>query len=437
MKAVHTKLVLVGDGAARAALEARAGTGVEFVGKMSKDDALRRMGAAKGVVSPSRCWETFGLASVEAQSVGTPSLVSDLGGLPDTVAEAETGFVFRSGDAEALAAAIRKVVSLDDSAFDEMAAAARARVAANYSEAPNYAQLQKIYGNARRVLLVHNFYGSSAPSGENQVFESERAMLERHGVCVETYTRQSDEIRHPPTAGFLRRVCGLLKGACSTVGNPFAAHALARKIKAFRPDVVHFHNTFPLIGPLAIRAAHRSGCRVVMTLHNYRLVCAAGIPMRGGKVCAACFGGAAVAGPSCGRPGTSAPTVLPALRNRCYRGSLAATIPLALNIWLYRRRWAKWVDRFIALSEFQKGRMVACGFPQEKVVVKPNFTNVEDCPIVPASERRDEVLYVGRLSEEKGVFTLLEAWNKVANNVGGGAIMCSLPGSARARSCAK
>ena len=391
------KLVLIGDGAARAALEARAGAGVEFLGQLPKETVFRRMGAAKGVVLPSECWETFGLASVEAQSVGTPSLVSDLGGLPDTVAEVETGFVFKSGDAEACAAAIRKVASLDDAAFDRMAAAARARVAANYSEEPNCAQLQEIYGNARRVLLVHNFYGSSAPSGENGVFEAEKAMLENHGVRVETCTRHSDEIRHPPAAGVFKRVCGLLKGAFCTVANPFAARALGKKIQAFRPDVVHFHNTFPLISPLAIRAAHRAGCKVAMTLHNYRTVCAAGIPMRGGKVCTDCF---------CG-------SVLPAIRHRCYRRSLLATLPLALNIALYRRCWAKWVDRFIALSEFQRGKMIACGFPAEKVVVKPNFVRVDAAPVVPAAERANEILYVGRLSEEKGVFTLLEAWNKL------------------------
>lgn len=390
------RLVFIGDGDSRAQLEARAkGLALSFAGAVPHGEVRSRMAAAYALVSPSACWETFGLSSVEAQAVGTLSVVSDLGGLPDTVAEGETGFVFRNGDADACAEAIRKVLSLDDAAFDRMAAAARDRAETRYSEAVNYAQLQAVYGNARRVLLVHNFYGSSAPSGENQVFEAEKAMLERHGVAVRTFTRHSDEIR---LGGAVRRAFGMIKGAASAFANPFSARRLVRAIRDFAPDVVHFHNVFPLISPLTVRAAHRAGCKVVMTLHNYRTVCAAGIPMRGGKVCTDCFGG----------------SVFPALRHRCYRKSLFATLPLALNVAFYRRRLTRWADAFIALSAFQRDKMVACGFPAEKVVVKPNFVAIGSEPVVPAASRTDEILYVGRLSPEKGVFTLVEAWRKLS-----------------------
>ena len=111
-----------------------------------------------------------------------------------------------------------------------------------------------IGGGSVRVLLVHNYYGSSAPSGENQVFEAERAMLQRHGVTVDVFTRHSDEIRGTKakvegegeqwTCRFLskvRKLHGLIKGAVCTVANPFAARALKKKIREFRPDVVHFH----------------------------------------------------------------------------------------------------------------------------------------------------------------------------------------------------
>ena len=198
-----------------------------------------------------------------------------------------------------------------------------------------------------RVLPVHNYYGSTAPSGENKVFEAERTMLERHGETVEVFTRHSDEIRG-------KGLWGLLKGALCTIGNPFAARALGKKIREFRPDVVHFHNTFPLISPLAVRAAKKSGAKVVMTLHNYRMVCAAGIPMRCGKVCRECFSCAANSSIS------QSPHSPPSIRHRCYRGSLLATVPLAINIWLYRKWWAKWVDTFIVLSEFQKKVMIEC-----------------------------------------------------------------------------
>ena len=424
------RLVLIGDGEARGELERFAEeTSVVFKGQQGKEHVIEEMTQAKGIVAPSVYWETFGLTSVEAQSAGTPSVVSDLGALPDTVEEGKTGFVFKHGDAEACAAAIRKVLSLDDESFDRMAKAARERVLKKYTEETNYAELQKIYGGATRVLLVHNYYGSTAPSGENKVFEAEREMLIRAGLTVETYTRHSDEIRgcevkvegqgqqwYLSFLSKLKRLRGLVKGAMCTIANPFAARALKRKIKAFNPEVVHFHNTFPLISPLAIKAAHRAGCKVVMTLHNYRTVCPAGVPTRDGQVCTECFNNHHCQP----QPSTSTLSVFPAIKHRCYRGSLMATLPLAINVWWYRNRWAKWVDKFIVLSEFQKRKMVESGWPEEKLTVKGNFTEVGEKPIVPASERKDEILYVGRLSREKGVFTLLEAWDKLQKSLMGG-----------------
>ena len=261
-----------------------------------------------------------------------------------------------------------------------------------------------------RMLLVHNYYGSSAPSGENQVFEAERAMLERHGMEVDVFMRHSDEIRLVVGGWWLvnglRKVWGLLKGAVCTVANPFAAMALKKKIREFSPDVVHFHNTFPLISPLAIRTAKKSKVKVVVTLHNYRMVCAAGIPMRRSRVCDTCFRKVKVKGEGERRK----LAVISALRNRCYRGSLLATVPLVLNVWLYRKRWAKWVDKFIALSEFQRQVMIECGLPAEKIVVKGNFIQSNNLNNPSNRTMRSGVVFVGRLSDEKGVKTLLKAW---------------------------
>jgi len=248
-----------------------------------------------------------------------------------------------------------------------------------------------------KILLVHNFYGSSAPSGENKVFEAEKAMLERHGHEMMVYARHSDEIREVVSGQWLvvrvKKAWGMAKGALCTIGNPFAARAVARRCREFSPDVVHFHNTFPLISPLAVRAASKHA-PVVMTLHNYRTACAAGVPTRDGKVCSLCL---------------DKKCVFDGIKHRCYRGGLLATLPLAINITLYRRLLPRWVSRFIVLSGFQKRKMVDYGWPEEKIVVKGNFVSggIESGGV---GIKKNQFVYVGRLSPEKGVETLIEAW---------------------------
>ena len=250
-----------------------------------------------------------------------------------------------------------------------------------------------------KILLVHNYYGSAAPSGENKVFEAERAMLEKHGHEVAVYTRHSDEIRVVASGQGLgvrfKKLWGMVKGALCTVGNPFAARSVAKLCQQFKPDVVHCHNTFPLISPLAVRAASKYA-PVVMTLHNYRTVCAAGVPTRNGKVCTLCL---------------DKKCVLDGIKHRCYRGSLVATLPLSINIAIYRCVLKKWVGRVIALTDFQKENLIKLNWVPDGIVVKENFVEVLKGSIVPRDNRLKQLLYVGRLSSEKGVKTLLKAWN--------------------------
>jgi len=239
-----------------------------------------------------------------------------------------------------------------------------------------------------RVLLVHNFYGSSVPSGEATVLEAERRMLEHNGHRLETFFRHSDEIRSQGTFGVIR-------GALSTPWNPFSARAVRRAVERYEPQVVHVHNTFPLISPAIFPAIGRRAARV-LTLHNYRLFCPAAIPMRDGQVCTRCM---------------EQRRVGPALRHGCYRQSRAATLPLALKVALHRRlgTWQRHVDAFIALTEFQREQMVRAGLPADKVHVKPNFYP-GDPQVVPWAEREPVVVFAGRLSAEKGVQALVRAW---------------------------
>lgn len=241
-----------------------------------------------------------------------------------------------------------------------------------------------------KVLLAHNFYGSAAPSGENLVFEAERDLLRRHGHDVAEFVRHSDGIR-------AKGAWGVVQGALSTPWNPFAANALRDVVGAFQPDVVHVHNTFPLLSPSIFYAIGQAASSV-LTLHNYRLFCSAAIPMRAGKVCTDCL---------------DQRSVFPALQHGCYRNSRLATVPLAMNVALHRAAgtWTRQVDAFIALTAFQQQRMADAGLPANRVHVKPNFYP-GDPVVVPWVKRKPYVVFAGRLSAEKGIATLVRAWQK-------------------------
>lgn len=238
------------------------------------------------------------------------------------------------------------------------------------------------------ILLVHNFYSSATPSGENGVYEAEKRLLESHAHEVSSFVRCSDEI-------IKKAGVGKLQGAFSTVWNPWMAKKIQADVDRLKPDVVHVHNTFPLISPSIFHAIGRRAARV-LTLHNYRIFCPAAIPMRDGKVCTECL---------------DKRSPVPSMIHGCYRGSRIATLPLALNVGVHRllRTWKDHVDAFIVLSEFQRELMVDAGLPRDKVHVKPNF--YAGYPeVVEWKKRKPYVVFAGRLTAEKGVINLLKAW---------------------------
>lgn len=244
-----------------------------------------------------------------------------------------------------------------------------------------------------RVLFVHNLYGSSAPSGENQVLDAEVQLAREAGADVDVYTEHSDELR-------ARGALGKVVAGLSTPWNPFAARRVVRRVRAFRPDVVHVHNSFPRISPAVFHAVGRRAARV-LTLHNFRLLCAAGTPLRDGRICTECL---------------DRRSVWPALRHGCYKLSRLATVPLAANIALHRRlgTWTRQVDAFIALTDFQKQLMAQSGLPAAKIHVKPNF--FPGAPAVqPYASRAPYCVFAGRLSADKGVRTLVAAWRRLGD----------------------
>ena len=240
-----------------------------------------------------------------------------------------------------------------------------------------------------KVLLAHNFYGSTAPSGENSVYLAEKELLKSHEHSVIEFTRYSDEIRN---RGFV----GKLQGGLATPWNPFTAKKIRQLLKTEKPDILHVHNTFPLLSPSIFHAVKELPTATVFTLHNYRIFCAAAIPMRNNLSCTECL---------------ERQSILPALKYGCYRGSRFATPPLAIMVWLHRglETWSRLIDAFIVLTEFQKEKMVEAGLPAEVVHVKPHFYPGPPLPL-PWREREEKIVFVGRMGKEKGIHGLIEAW---------------------------
>lgn len=241
-----------------------------------------------------------------------------------------------------------------------------------------------------KILLGHNFYRSSSPSGEDAVYLNERALLLEHAEVV-AYERYSDDIN---ATGFMQRLH--LAGEVGWSRQTY--QEISALIEQEQPDLAHFHNTFPLISPSAFAACRAHGVPVVLTIHNYRLVCANAFLMRQGEICEKCLGG----------------NLLPALWYRCYRNSLPATMAQvwsqASNRW--RGSYHRDVDCYIALTQFAADKLIAGGLPAQRFVIKPNFLPGD---VEPGNGDGGYVVFVGRLSEEKGVLTLLSAWEQLGN----------------------
>lgn len=235
-----------------------------------------------------------------------------------------------------------------------------------------------------KVLLVHNFYQSSSPSGEDAVFRNEVDLLRKKGVEVVTYEKYNDDLLKGP---------GRLNAGVRTIWSAEAYRELRDIVRKENPDVAHFHNIWYLISPSAYYACKDSGIPVVQTLHNFRMFCANGLFMREGRVCEECLGR------------------LPwrSIAYGCYRDSRLYSIPVAMAETFHKLRttWTDKVDAYIALTEFGKQKFVECGLPGEKVFVKPNFPAN---PPAPGNAEGKYAVFLGRLSKEKGVDILIEAF---------------------------
>jgi len=239
-----------------------------------------------------------------------------------------------------------------------------------------------------RILLVHNAYRHSG--GEDRVVETEAQMLRERGHEVLTYIRQN------PDHGV-----AVLRLAGQAFWNQTAYLELRRLIHDTKPHIVHLHNTFPLISPAALYAARRECVPTVQTLHNYRLLCPNGLFLRDEKPCEDCMN-------------KSAPW--PAILHACYRNSYAASAVAAGTLAMHRARatWRTQVDWYIALTEFSRQKFIVGGLPAERISVKPHVVHPD--PRIGSGDG-GFALFVGRLSHEKGIETLLAAWRRLAGRM--------------------
>lgn len=235
-----------------------------------------------------------------------------------------------------------------------------------------------------KIALIHNYYQQAG--GEDRVFASEVSLLEARGHHVATYTIHNDRIGKLGAASL----------AHSTIWNHHSIRELRRVFGTRKSEIAHFHNTFPLISPAGYYAARAEGLAVVQTVHNYRLICPVATLFRGGRVCEDCIG-------------KTLPW--PGVLHGCYRQSRAATAAVAAMLTAHRAlgTWRRAVDIYVALTDFAKAKLVEAGLPAERIVVKPNFVNADPGA---GSGAGGFAVFVGRLSVEKGISTLIEAWDR-------------------------
>ena len=246
------------------------------------------------------------------------------------------------------------------------------------------AEVAGISGEKMRVLIVHNRYQQRG--GEDAVVDAETGLLAARGVEVERLDANNEFIQ-----GAWAKIQVSVR---QLAGSPDMRQRLDRTLKQFRPDVVHVHNWFPTVSASIFRQCKAANIPIVHTIHNYRLLCVGATLFRDGHVCEDCIG-------------TTFRTA--GIVHKCYRNSMLGSAVCTggmLAHWT-AGTWQHSVDRFIALTEFSRRKLIEGGLPEDKIVVKPNF--VEPAP-QPGSGDGNYFLFAGRLTEEKGLRTLIECW---------------------------
>ena len=243
--------------------------------------------------------------------------------------------------------------------------------------------------NVKNILLIHNYYRNKFPSGENNLVKIEIEFLRKYGYNVFEFKVESDFFLKHKLFGFFNFIF-------FSTWNPFYRAKINKLILKNNIHLVHYHNTFPFITPSSFYIKNKNVIKV-LTLHNYRLICSAGLPLRKENICTDCI---------------KSRSVYPAIKYGCYKQSRIFTLPVAFCIAVHRflGTFQSKIDAYIVFSKFQKNLMTTGGIPDEKIFIRPNFEPGLIPNNITFSMRQDYVMFVGRLSVEKGLKFILDAW---------------------------
>ncbi len=244
-----------------------------------------------------------------------------------------------------------------------------------------------------KILVVHNFHRMGSASGDDQVFKSETSLLEEQGNEVLKYTVSNDSFDTAGLAGKILSTFGMLWSFKNS-------RAIKKILKKEKPDVVHFHTFFPLLSPSVLYAAKKSGCKVVATLHDARLICPCATCLRNAQLCNACTDG----------------RYFRMFKYGCFKGSKLQSLIVA-GIFKYhraRKSFYNQIDQYICLNDQQMQLLKNSGFDETKMVKKYNFVpdrkSIQFVGELPPLPERYAVYY-GRIGEEKGIRVLQKIWD--------------------------
>lgn len=234
-----------------------------------------------------------------------------------------------------------------------------------------------------KILQAHNYYLHRG--GEDIIAEQEAEILSKAGFEVDRIIFDNENLK-----------------SSNLIVNRHSYNLVKDRIRSFSPDIFHVHNLFYSATPQILKAAKEIGIPVVMTLHNYRLVCPNGLLLRNNKPCMNCV---------------DKRFAVDAIKYKCFQNSVVHSSILSLSLYYYQlfKYWTKYVDKFIVLTPFAKKTILnsSIGIDHEKIIIKPN--SVDDFKSNESSEKRSQYLIVGRVSKEKGIKIAVEAFNKLEN----------------------